>query len=179
MGRYASGSAKRRKRKKEEELRESQKGALDTFVTRNSTATENPEPLAIVAVEVEENANSNVDEDIVSDHENISNSSATQSASIDEQPVFTVDIYDPRNWDSLDNKARDILVEKGPIREENIVFPKDGNSRHFSYAHYSRKMNNGESRDRKWLVYSRHVDKVFCFCCKIFNSKSCKSSLAT
>ena len=185
---YASGSEKRKKRKRIDELIESQRGSIDKFFKSNTSSSRNPDELAIVAVEedanvnledegpTEDHVNINTDDNNVSDHEHIFNSSATESASFDE-PVFTTNIYDPINWGNLDNKARDILVEKGPIREENIEFPLDDNSRHFSYSHYSRKMSNGEVHDRKWLVYSKHVDKVFCFCCKLFNSDNCKSSL--
>ena len=34
-----------------------------------------------------------------------------------EQDDSLLSIYDPRTWNNLDNRKRDILIEKGPMRE--------------------------------------------------------------
>ena len=146
---HASGSEKRKKRKQVHEFIESQRGAMDKFLKINtSTSTSrSPDELAIVPyiqqsnihveghAPTEDNADIGEDDGNVSNHENMFNSSTTEYASIDEQHVFTSDIYDPRNWDSLDAKGRDILVEKGPLRKENLEFPMDRNKRRFSYTY--------------------------------------------
>ena len=64
------------------------------------------------------------------------------------------------------------------VKEIIVNFPLDDNSRYFSHSHYIRILPNGENQDKKWLVYSKNVDKVYCFCCKLFKSTPITSALA-
>ena len=51
-----------------------------------------------------------------------------------------------------------------------LQFSKDKNSRYFNSSFYQRMLPNGENYDRKLLIYSRDLDKVYYFCCKLFCS---------
>lgn len=89
--------------------------------------------------------------------------------------------YDPGLWGSINETKRVMLVLRGPIKilRENDVFPKESTrGRHFSSNYYICDLPNGEKQERKWLVYSNELNKVFCFCCKLFKPKSMTTSLA-
>ena len=101
--------------KKKEEIRieefiESQRAAMDRFLTSNPRTSTNTYELAIVVVEEQpninledqglpsnENVDINMDDNNVSGHEPIFNSSPTENANVDEQSDFIEDICDPRN----------------------------------------------------------------------------------
>ena len=50
--------------------------------------------------------------------------------------LLTNNIYDPSQWENIDTKLRDLLVENGPIRDNDLNFPIDKDCRHFSTTFY-------------------------------------------
>ncbi|KAL0863377.1 hypothetical protein Bca101_042495 [Brassica carinata] len=83
----------------------------------------------------------------------------------EEKEHLSEDVSDPGNWGKVDIKWRDLLVRIGPTTRpsSDYRFPKDATGRRFSPALYV----NGEKADRRWLVYSKVLDKAFCFSCKL------------
>ncbi|XP_026437854.1 uncharacterized protein LOC113336081 [Papaver somniferum] len=88
-------------------------------------------------------------------------------------------MLDPGNWETIDKKLVDFLVEKGLVRVDNIIFPRDDKNDCFSSYHYFRKLRNFEKQDKRWLVYSKTLDKVFCFRCKLFMKRESNYQLCS
>ena len=81
---------------------------------------------------------------------------------------------DPGLWTFpiTDTQRRDI-VRSGPTQQLNSgdeYYPKGDDNRHFSNFYFSRKLNNGETQHRRWLVYSNSQNKVYCFPCRLFSN---------
>uniref|UniRef100_A0A7N0VHQ7 TTF-type domain-containing protein n=1 Tax=Kalanchoe fedtschenkoi TaxID=63787 RepID=A0A7N0VHQ7_KALFE len=199
---FESGNDKLKKKKKVEKLIKSQQGALDKFVVKESQA-----PLESENTNTTFGANETIDEEniifsgdghFVNDHsdindnnskdhneDNISLHSIDSMDNIDdlndddnEYLNFHIDIFDPRCWNVLDSKMIDVLAVKGPKRDKFIQKgPKNKFGRRFVSDLYIRILDNGEFHDRDWLVYSKEIDKVFCFCCKIFKKGYVKGGL--
>ena len=175
-----SGAQKLKKRKLEAEKRKADFGALDKYVVRQHVDEHVEEHIDEHAEENEhadENIDEHVEEDVeehVEEQEDVEVEDADQQEPIEE----LVDIFDPRMWDKLNSGEIKLLVEKGPKRDTTIEYgPYDKHGRRFSASFYTRTLPNLEKCDREWLVYSKELDKIFCFCCKIFKKRMAKGSL--
>ncbi|KAK1370987.1 putative transcription factor and/or regulators TTF-type(Zn) family [Heracleum sosnowskyi] len=165
---YDSGYEKRKKKKREEELIESQRGALNKFFTKEPQVSTDPTDLNLnipvdatdlnLNMHVDANvfidgslpagANNNVDD--VSIENNIEFDDTLAGNDTNEQTLLSKtfhfpDIYDPRTWDGL-SKLIDLLVERGPKRDNTITKgPKDKFCRRFTSNLYTRVLSNGEN----------------------------------
>ena len=167
---YMSGNDKRKKKQKIEKLIRFQEGALFKFFpisqqTETSSPNDNiqnEEHVDLINEEEEEEPNQYSNE---KDNQTVNESCQNP---VDNEDSGALNIYDPSNWNHVTQNLRDLLVEKGPIRNNDDNFLKDDHGRHFSSVHYLRSLPNGEKQDRKWLMYSHMSHKVYCFCCKLF-----------
>ncbi|XBI53737.1 hypothetical protein VPH35_035911 [Triticum aestivum] len=189
---YDSGAFKCKKKPKLEEDAQIQRGALDKYVvivpqtnSGNHTSDgniddghdDNAVEVEVVTAEIHEvdhGHGDNAQEDEVAATEidegndvNILDEDHDPNILDDMNNSVQPDIFDPRNWDGLDPKKIDILLQKGPKREDIEYGPYDKFSRRFSALSLSRILSNEEKFDREWLVYNNGLDKAFCFCCKL------------
>ena len=171
---------KGKKNQKIEKLIRSQEGALFKFFpisqqTETSSPNDNiqnEEHADLINEEEEEEPNQYSNE---KDNQTVNESCQNP---VDNEDSGALNIYDPSNWNHVTQNLRDLLVEKGPIRNNDDNFLKDDHGRHFSSVHYLRSLPNGEKQDRKWLMYSHMSHKVYCFCCKLFKKEGNNYQLA-
>lgn len=134
---------KEKKRKQEDQFVESQRGTLHKFfpVSNNAEVSQDQGWEQVAEVDANEGATEehNLDAEAdANDHtqalggDTLQPSNDTETANIDVQEDSVLTIFDPRIWGNLDNSKKDILIEKGPVREMDLQFPCDPSSRHFS-----------------------------------------------
>lgn len=108
------------------------------------------------------NANEEINSFNVNDTDQVMNENVNPDLS-----EFNIDISDVVNYpQNLTQRLLERIIITGPIQTE-ISFPVT-NGRSFSAFYNTRKMPNEEKVKREWLIYSKSLDSVHCFCCRIF-----------
>ncbi|XP_024195635.1 zinc finger MYM-type protein 1-like [Rosa chinensis] len=187
-----SGAKKRKKKQREEALIQSQARDIDKYFTSNKKAKGEENQNDHANEQHDQSMNENENEEVVqpanvnelndievedpkqpeNEEDDVNMIEDVQHEDLYQESCFPLNIDDPGNWDKIDQNIRDFLVERGPKRDHGVeLFPKDSSGRHFDSSHYKRLLPNGEKSDRRWLVYSISLDKIFCFCCKLFKTQ--------
>uniref|UniRef100_H3AWY1 TTF-type domain-containing protein n=1 Tax=Latimeria chalumnae TaxID=7897 RepID=H3AWY1_LATCH len=183
MRRRKPGTQKRKKKKLQEEAAKRQQSATEKFIKRSETLEFMDDESVIETEAVNDGSPTTAethhaadlsyeDEDLLS-----SNNPETVIQDVDQS---SINLHDPGTWPSvIDSKLKSKIVDYGPYQVKDIKFPEDEKERHFTASYYLRKLPNGETISRNWLVYSQTKDAVYCFCCKLFPHSTSVSQLST
>lgn len=80
-----------------------------------------------------------------------------------------IDLSDVANYPMvLTPDFREKIVRVGPLQIKTS-FPST-NGRSFTDFYYTKRMPNGECVKREWIIYSKNMDSVHCFCCLLFST---------
>ena len=181
---YLSGYEKRKKKRKTEEFLQSQVRAMNKFLSNTSNVDKEIYEKVQDEKDINEEEKNLVNKEDLDDceqeilknvenrneqHDNLVENMNEQQDDLDTHVVpLPLDITDPGNWKIIDQNFIDMLVKRSPSKVKVDNFPKYSENRLFSSTHHTRYLSNGEKTIIKWLVYSISLDKVFCFCCKLF-----------
>ncbi|XP_023696748.2 52 kDa repressor of the inhibitor of the protein kinase-like isoform X1 [Paramormyrops kingsleyae] len=155
MKRKKPSGAQYRKRRKEEEERRKREAILKYLVS-SSTADEVPSTSSSGVL-------------VCSEAPEISSSAFPVEMQTDEPCPA-----DPADWPSpLNDTVRTELVLRGPYQvPPDFVFPKRDGARSCQHLYFFRTLKNCEKVKRNWLIYSYKNNSLFCFCCKLFSTKT-------
>lgn len=131
MRKHQSGAYKRKKKAEEQNLiNKSYKGGMDKFVRKEapqvSSGNQSVDPSTLAIVPYNDATDGQTETDNMEVEEDHIDVNLNSSPHEDVDDSSKSDIFDPRNWDSLDSKQIDILAQKGPKRDNSIKKgPKD------------------------------------------------------
>ncbi|KAK2650724.1 hypothetical protein Ddye_018213 [Dipteronia dyeriana] len=184
---YDSGSQKRKAKERRDMVIQSFTGSMDRYVKRKPNQSEHENVNVNTSLDVNDNAhglnenehvdvlNENIDDLNENEHidelnkniDDLNDNIEDLNENVDDLNE-AYDLCDPGNWKiNISQKERDLIVDMGPLRVTNFVYPVE-NNRSFNDKYYTRSLANGENHDRPWLVYSQLKNKVFYFCCVLF-----------
>ena len=121
---YPSGYEKIQKKRKLESFVNSQKGAIEKFILCNKKgqANSSKESNEKINEDVLGDSNDPIEENIQEIHNTLDDNENQETNNKDLSRI-----YDPGRWKNLDDKSKNLVIEKGPIREIEIDFPKEFN----------------------------------------------------
>ncbi|KAK3204531.1 hypothetical protein Dsin_018577 [Dipteronia sinensis] len=149
---YDSGSQKRKAKERRDMVIQSFAGSMDRYAKRKRNQSENENMIVNVNVNVntslDENDNAHdlhenehvdgLNENIYDLNDNIEDLNENVDGLNDE----AYDLCDPGNWKiNISQKEKDLIVETGPVRVSNFVYPVE-NNRSFNDKCYTRSLAN-------------------------------------